>query len=279
MMEAERLRRKRNRRAAIVSSGMVWLLAVLFVVIILLVYVQAGTSLVWLGGRAWPDFFMVMEYMGLLFGSLCFSIPFAFFLAVYYKEYRAVSTSVWLQYVLQIWAGLPGVLFSYVLGVIIFQRTQGHLIVALFLAAWLYLIPHLSQLWMASLARVPESEREGALALGIRRMQIVWHLLLPSTKNWMLGAAGIVYLQSLADLGLWLFITPFFQKAGPKLGIWYSQLLLPHLQQQERLGIWFVASLFLTIHLLTQIFVRVWLWKFRKMSTMHSRFFLNVDHE
>ncbi len=128
----------------------------------------------------------------LLLLTTCFTVPLGVGSAIYLEEFAQKN---WLNRLIQVnianLAGVPSIVYG-LLGLAIFVRTMslGKSLVAAALTMSLLILPMVITAAQEAIRAVPQSYREGSLALGATRWETVRHSVLPSAFSGIL--TGII---------------------------------------------------------------------------------------
>lgn len=127
--------------------------------------------------------------------AMLIAVPFGLGAAIFVSEFSSGKTREFLKIIIELLAAIPSIVWGFI-GLTVMNpviQTLFHVPVGLnVLNAAILLalmsIPVMVSIGEDALKAVPDSYREGALALGATRWQIVWRVLLPAAKNGLLAA-------------------------------------------------------------------------------------------
>ena len=182
--------RKRKEKIAFgVIKMLAMLTAVSLVAIIGYITVNALPSLSWefvtgdpndvLSGGVWP---MAVNTVSLVLLTMAVALPLGVFAAVYLKEYTRESTLVTIiRAATENLAGMPSIIFG-LFGLVFFGKALGlgWSLANGALTASIVVLPTIMRTTEEALISVPQSYREGSLALGATKWQTVKRVVLTS---------------------------------------------------------------------------------------------------
>jgi phosphate transport system permease protein len=127
--------------------------------------------------------------------AMLIAVPFGMGAAIFVSEFSSGKVREILKVIIELLAAIPSIVWGFIgLTVMnpLIQKLFGvpvglNVLNAAILLA-LMSIPVIVSIGEDALKAVPDSYREGALALGATRWQIVWRVLLPAAKNGLLAA-------------------------------------------------------------------------------------------
>jgi phosphate transport system permease protein len=111
-----------------------------------------------------------------------FSIPIGVATALYLEEYALKNRcNTWIEINISNLAGVPSIVYG-MLGLILFVRGLdfGRSVLAGSLTMSLLILPVIIMVSREAIRAVPQSLRQGALALGATKWQSIWHHVLPA---------------------------------------------------------------------------------------------------
>jgi phosphate transport system permease protein len=123
------------------------------------------------------------------------AVPFGLGAAIFVSEFCTGKTREILKVVIELLAAIPSIVWGFIgLTVMnpliqkLFHVNVGLNVLNAAILLALMSIPVMVSIGEDALKAVPDSYREGALALGATRWQIIWRVLLPAAKNGLLAA-------------------------------------------------------------------------------------------
>ena len=127
--------------------------------------------------------------------AMLIAVPFGLGAAIFVSEFSAGKTRELLKIVIELLAAIPSIVWGFIgLTVMnpliqkVFHVQVGLNVLNAAILLALMSIPVMVSIGEDALKAVPDSYREGALALGATRWQIVYRVLLPAAKNGLLAA-------------------------------------------------------------------------------------------
>jgi phosphate transport system permease protein len=127
--------------------------------------------------------------------AMLIAVPFGLGAAIFVSEFCTGKTREILKVVIELLAAIPSIVWGFIgLTVMnpliqkLFHVNVGLNVLNAAILLALMSIPVMVSIGEDALKAVPDSYREGALALGATRWQIIWRVLLPAAKNGLLAA-------------------------------------------------------------------------------------------
>lgn len=145
--------------------------------------------------------------------ALSVAVPMGLMSAIYLAEYCSRSTRLWVKPLLEVLAGIPSVVYgffvilvvapllrsslSWLSGDTLMVSPQSALAVGLVLGVMV--VPFISSLADDALVAVPQSLRDGALALGATRSEVVKQVLIPAAMPGILSGVLLAASRALGE--------------------------------------------------------------------------------
>ncbi len=129
-------------------------------------------------GGIWPAIVGTFYLMG---GSALFAFPVGVMSGIYMNEYAPKGWLVWfIRMMTNNLSGIPSIVFG-LFGMALFVNYMnfGDSILAGSLTLGLLCLPLVIRTTEEALKAIPDSMREGSLALGATKLQTIWHVVLP----------------------------------------------------------------------------------------------------
>ena len=127
--------------------------------------------------------------------AMLIAVPFGLGAAIFVSEFSSGKTREFLKVIIELLAAIPSIVWGFIgLTVMnpliqkIFHVQVGLNVLNAAILLALMSIPVMVSIGEDALKAVPDSYREGALALGATRWQIIYRVLLPAAKNGLLAA-------------------------------------------------------------------------------------------
>jgi phosphate transport system permease protein len=140
------------------------------------------------------------------------SIPIGVLIAIYVNEFANHRVARWLKLMLDILNGLPSIIIGIFLFVLlVVGRGQNAFIGAIALS--IIMVPIVSRTTMEVLALVPNTLREGSLALGISKWRTIVGIILPTTLSGILTGATLATARAAGETAPLLFTTSLYGNA------------------------------------------------------------------
>jgi phosphate transport system permease protein len=140
------------------------------------------------------------------------SIPIGVLIAIYVNEFANHRVARWLKLMLDILNGLPSIIIGIFLFVLlVVGRGQNAFIGALALS--IIMVPIVSRTTMEVLALVPNTLREGSLALGVSKWRTIVGVILPTTLSGILTGATLATARAAGETAPLLFTTSLYGNA------------------------------------------------------------------
>jgi phosphate transport system permease protein len=140
------------------------------------------------------------------------SVPVGVLIAIYVNEFAHHRVARWLKLMLDILNGLPSIIIGIFLFVLlVVGRGQNGFIGALALS--IIMVPIVSRTTMEVLALVPNTLREGSLALGMSKWRTIVGIILPTTLSGILTGATLAVARAAGETAPLLFTTSLYGNA------------------------------------------------------------------
>ena len=130
------------------------------------------------GGGIWPA---IVGTFYLMVGSALFAFPVGVMSGIYMNEYAPKGKLVrFIRMMTNNLSGIPSIVFG-LFGMALFVKYMGFgdSILAGSLTLGLLCVPLVIRTTEEALKAIPDSFREGSLALGATKLQTIWHVILP----------------------------------------------------------------------------------------------------
>lgn len=130
-------------------------------------------------GGIWP---MIVTTFYVVVASLVVALPIGVMTAVYMNEYAGDTRAVRIiRLAVETLAGIPSILYG-LFGLLMFCRVLGfgQSIIAGAFTLSIMILPVIIRTTEESLKTIPQSFREGSLALGTTKFQTIWHVVIAS---------------------------------------------------------------------------------------------------
>ncbi|HHW18469.1 MAG TPA: phosphate ABC transporter permease subunit PstC [Firmicutes bacterium] len=203
------MKRSQNERVAELTLSLVALVSLGILTLITVFIFKEGLPalkkiglLEFIGGTRWVPSKKIFGIFPMLVGSfmvtggaLVIGIPLGLGCAVYLSEFSSPGVARLLKSMIELLAGIPSVVFGFIgLTVVVpFIRTYfggpGFSVLASSIVLGLMILPTMVSVSYDALRAVPESYRDGMMAVGATRWQAVRMVILPSARSGILAAA------------------------------------------------------------------------------------------
>ena len=127
--------------------------------------------------------------------AMLIAVPFGIGAAIFVSEFCTGKMRELLKVIIELLAAIPSIVWGFIGMMVmspiiqkVFHVQVGLCVLNAALLLALMSIPVMVSIGEDALKAVPDSYREGALALGATRWQIIWRVLLPAAKNGLLAA-------------------------------------------------------------------------------------------
>ena len=145
--------------------------------------------------------------------ALMVAVPVGLMSAIYLSEYCGRTTRLWVKPMLEVLAGIPTVVYGFFVLLVVAPLVQsavhwlsgGNLeaspqsALAVGLVLGVMVIPFISSLADDAIVSVPQSLRDGALALGATRAEVVKHVLIPAAMPGILSGVLLAASRALGE--------------------------------------------------------------------------------
>ncbi|MBI3991304.1 MAG: phosphate ABC transporter permease subunit PstC [Candidatus Omnitrophica bacterium] len=132
---------------------------------------------------------MILGSLWVTFGALVFGVPLGLACAIFLSEFASKRLSNLLKPAIELLAGIPSVVYGFI-GVMVlvpFIRVHfggsGFSVLAGAIVLAVMILPTIISISIDALRAVPDSYREGSLALGANRWQTVHMVVLPAARS------------------------------------------------------------------------------------------------
>jgi len=164
-------------------AAMVCVLAALVFVIVYIFGMQGGyLNWAFIVGLETGILPMIVTTLYLVLVSIAVALPVGLFTAIFLNEYSGNSGFIRiLRLAIETLAGIPSIIYG-LFGLIVFSRmlSLGQSIIAGAFTLSIMILPVIIRTTEESLKSIPDSFREGSLALGATKLQTIFHVVLPS---------------------------------------------------------------------------------------------------
>ena len=164
-------------------AAMVCVLAALIFVIVYIFGMQGGyLNWAFIVGLETGILPMIVTTLYLVLVSIAVALPVGLFTAIFLNEYSGNSGFIRiLRLAIETLAGIPSIIYG-LFGLIVFSRmlSLGQSIIAGAFTLSIMILPVIIRTTEESLKSIPDSFREGSLALGATKLQTIFHVVLPS---------------------------------------------------------------------------------------------------
>ena len=149
----------------------------------------------------------LLETLAVIFLTLIIALPLGIITAVYLNEYAKENKFKHiLRHMIDVTAGIPSIIFGLVGGVIFFRFTGGKNFVSGSLTLVLILLPTIIKTTEESLKVIPDSLRNGSLALGASKTETVFKVVLPSSVSGILTAVFLSIGRIIGESAALIFV-------------------------------------------------------------------------
>jgi phosphate transport system permease protein len=137
------------------------------------------------------------------------ALPFGICIAIFLQEFAGGTVRAAIQLVIDLMAGLPSIVLGiFVFGLLVYGHPQNGLAGAYALA--IVMLPLITRATQEVLRLVPDSQREGAFALGASRWRTVLGVILPSTLGGILTGTVLAVARAAGETAPLLFVTSIY---------------------------------------------------------------------
>ncbi|HOM81863.1 MAG TPA: phosphate ABC transporter permease subunit PstC [Armatimonadota bacterium] len=147
---------------------------------------------------------MVLGSLWVTLGALIVGVPLGLAVAVFSAELAPEWLSTVIRPAIQLLAGIPSVIYGFVGLTVLVPWVRAHLggpglsVLTAAVVLGIMILPNIISISEDALRAVPPAYREGALALGSTRWQMIWRVLIPAARS---GIAASVILGMGRALG------------------------------------------------------------------------------
>jgi len=194
-----RLREKRIRAGLLMiafSSILVLTLIIIFVFKEGVPIIFSTGLSVFLFGTKWAPtkgsfgiFPMIVGTLQVTFGALLIGVPISIMVSIYLSEFAKPLTRKIMKPLIELLAAIPSVVFGFIGVIVIVPFVREHLggtgfsVLSASLMLGIMILPTVISITFDSLQAVPQSYREGALALGATPWQSTIRVILPAARS------------------------------------------------------------------------------------------------
>lgn len=137
------------------------------------------------------------------------ALPIGVCIAIFLQEFARGPVRAAIQLVIDLMAGLPSIVLGiFVFGLLVYGHPQNGLAGAYGLA--IVMLPLVTRATQEVLRLVPDSHREGALALGASRWRTVLGVILPSTLGGIITGTVLAVARAAGETAPLLFVTSIY---------------------------------------------------------------------
>jgi phosphate transport system permease protein len=155
------------------------------------------------------------------------ALPVGMCIAIFLQEFARGTVRAAIQLVIDLMAGLPSIVLGiFVFGLLVYGHPQNGLAGAYALA--IVMLPLITRATQEVLRLVPDSQREGAFALGASRWRTVLGVILPSTLGGILTGTVLAVARAAGETAPLLFVTSIY----PNTIQWDPRHALPNMPVQ-----------------------------------------------
>lgn len=132
---------------------------------------------------------MVIGTLEVTFGALLIGVPLSLFVAIHLSEFAAPLTRTLMKPMIELLAAIPSVVFGFIGVVVIVPVIRDYLggtgfsVLAASIILGIMILPTVISITFEALRAVPQSYREGALALGATPWQTAVRVVLPAARS------------------------------------------------------------------------------------------------
>jgi phosphate transport system permease protein len=137
---------------------------------------------------------MIVGSAVVTFGALALGVPFGLACAIVLAEMAPRRARLLLKPVIEILAGIPSVVYGFIGIVVLLPWIRTHLggpgasALAGSIILGIMVLPTIIGISIDALQAVPNSYREGSLAMGATRWQTIWRVVLPAARSGLVAA-------------------------------------------------------------------------------------------
>jgi phosphate transport system permease protein len=137
------------------------------------------------------------------------ALPFGVAIAIFTSEFASPRLRDAIQLVIDLMNGLPSIIIAiFIFGLLVYGHPQNGLAGSYGLA--IVMLPLITRATQEVLRLVPNSQREGALALGASRWRTVFGIVLPSSASGILTGAVLAIARATGETAPLLFATSIY---------------------------------------------------------------------
>lgn len=140
-------------------------------------------------GSQYGIFSMIMGTIWITIGAMIIGVPLGVSCSIYLVEYAPLIIRKILKPIIELLAGIPSVVYGFI-GVVmlaplirIYMGGPGLSVLAGSIILGIMILPTIVGISIDTLQAVPNSYREGALALGATKWQSIYKVVLPAARN------------------------------------------------------------------------------------------------
>ncbi|HHX42144.1 MAG TPA: phosphate ABC transporter permease subunit PstC [Armatimonadetes bacterium] len=132
---------------------------------------------------------MVLGSLWVTLGALIVGVPLGLAVAVFSAELAPEWLSTLIRPAIQLLAGIPSVIYGFVGLTVLVPWVRSHLggpglsVLTAAVVLGIMILPNIISISEDALRAVPSAYREGALALGSTRWQMIWRVLIPAARS------------------------------------------------------------------------------------------------
>lgn len=170
----------------IVATFVFWILGTIFVKGIEKLEFQAFVTI---PGNKSGIFATLLVSLFLVFATLTFAIPAAFFVSLYLAEYSSETNKLtkFIRFAISILSSTPSIIFG-VFGFSLFIKIM-HIpmsVLAASITMFFVVLPSMITIFEDSIKSVPSSYKEAGYGMGLGKTKVIWKIILPSALKGMI---------------------------------------------------------------------------------------------
>jgi phosphate transport system permease protein len=138
--------------------------------------------------------------------ALTVSLPLGTVIAIYLSEYANSKQREWLKPILELLAAVPTVVYGYFALLFVTPNLQkflpelpGFSMLSAGIVMGIMILPYVSSLTEDALRAVPDTLREGAMALGSTPFQTAWKVILPAASSGVISSYILAFSRALGE--------------------------------------------------------------------------------
>jgi phosphate transport system permease protein len=190
------------------------------------------------------------------------AIPVGVLIAIYVVEFADPRVAAWIKLTLDVLNGLPSIVIGiFLFSLLVVGRGQNGFIAAIALS--IIMVPIVSRTTQEVLALVPQTLREGGLALGVSKWRTIVGVILPTTYSGVLTGATLAVARAAGETAPLLFTSSLFgdwisgdpgqaMASIPVIIFEYSEAPDPHLNDQAWAAAFVLITFVLAISLISR---------------------------